>query len=294
MNSKRRSLLFVPADSEKFIRKAVSLPRLDAVILDLEDGVSPDRKQQARDNLCRAVEELHDACKEVFVRINDIASLRGIEDLLHIVTLPPHLMPEGVLIPKATERSVTAADAVIAAAQGDAHTPFSLGILLMIETAYSLSNIRSILSASCRIQGLVFGAEDYTNDLDVEKEQAKDMLLYAKCTAVNWAKACNIDAFDTPCTDFKNPEVYLSEIAQAKKLGFSGKTCIHPVMVDAVNDSFSPSPQQISRAKLLLEAYEEGIRQHKGAVSFEGKMIDLPIVQRAKKILQKAGELSDS
>ncbi len=286
MKHARRSLLFVPADSEKFIAKAEALSALDAVILDLEDGVAPAQKDAARDNLPSAVARLQAAGKEAFVRVNDVATLRGVNDLL----FASKLGADGIVLPMARKKGVTAADWLLDAIEAEsAENARKTALLPMIETAAALREIDGILSASERIVALVFGAEDYTNDLGVEKETAAESLLYARTVIVGASRAHRVDAIDSPCTAFRQEEVCMAEISRAKALGFTGKTTIHPVMTDAINQAFCPSEAEIAQAKRVWNAFQEGLNARKGAVCLDGQMIDKPIALRAERTLRRAG-----
>lgn len=286
MRLARRSILFVPASEERYIAKAERLSSLDAVILDLEDGVSPDKKDLARDRLPEAVERIHEAGKEVFIRTNDLSSYRGIEDLLFAAECGM----EAVLLPKICPAALVMADQLLGAVeQRRGLGRNDLRVLLMIETAASLQQIERLFAASERIDGLVFGAEDYSNDLGIKKENAAASvsIRYAQTVVVNAARAHTVDAIDSPCTDFSHPEVYQAEIKCARDLGFSGKTAIHPGVVNEINRWFTPSQSEMERAQRLLREYEEGLQAGKGAISFQGQMVDRPVAERAKKVLEQ-------
>lgn len=282
MRIARRSILFVPASEERYITKAERLASLDAVILDLEDGVSPDKKDLARSGLPEAVGRLHKAGKEVLIRINDLSSYRGIEDLLFAAERGM----EAILLPKIRPATLVMADQLLGAAEEKLGLGRnSLRVLLLIETAASLQQLESLFGASERIDGLIFGAEDYSNDLGVVKGDAVASIRYAQTAIINAARAHAVDAIDSPCIDFSHPEVYQAEIRRARSLGFSGKTTIHPNMVDEINRWFMPSQLEMEQARELLREYEAGLRAGKGAVSSQGRMIDKPVAERAKKIL---------
>ena len=280
----RRSILFVPADSERFIAKAEGLKGLDAVILDLEDGVCFANKDQARKVVPSSVARLKKSGKEVFVRINDLSSMRGINDLLCVAGVGA----DGILIPKASRDIVLLCDMMLGAFEADNNIPDgSIRLLVMIESASALEKIDEIIGVSARIEAVIFGAEDYTNDLVVAKENAGLLLGYARARIVNACKARDIDAIDSPCTDFRNPDVYTKEIIDAHNAGFSGKTTIHPVMIDLINEEFSLSDEMLTRFEKMVDEFDRASKQGKGAISFEGKMIDRPVVERARKLIRK-------
>ena len=281
---RRRSILFIPADSERFITKAEGLNGLDAVILDLEDGVGVANKDLARAAIPSAVSRLQKSGKEAFVRINDLGSMRGIEDLLCIAEAGS----DGILIPKASKENVVLCDMLLSAFEVDKGIPSrSIRLLVMIESASAVATVDGIIGASERVDAAIFGAEDYTNDLIVEKESASLLLGYARARIVNACKALGIDAIDSPCTDFRNSDVYTKEIIDARDAGFSGKTTIHPVMIDLINEEFSLSDETLARFERMVDEFDRASNQGKGAISFEGKMIDRPVVERARKLIGK-------
>lgn len=282
MKIARRSILFVPASEERYVAKAERMDSLDCVILDLEDGVSPNKKDLARSRLPESVAKLHKAGKEVLIRINDLSSCQGIEDLLFAAECGM----EAILLPKIRSAALVMADQLLGAVEKKRSLGRNaLRVLLMIETAASLQQMERLFAATERIDGLVFGAEDYSNDLGLPKENADASIRYAQAAIVNAAKAHAVDAIDSPCTDFLHPEVYQTEIKRARDLGFSGKTTIHPGMVDEINRWFVPSQMEMEYAREVLREYETGLRAGKGAISFRGQMVDKPVAERARKVL---------
>lgn len=284
MKRARRSILFVPADSERFVSKAEAASELDAVILDLEDGVSPDKKNAAKAYLPQAIERLQKTNKDVFLRVNALDTHQGIQDLMDVFDLGM----DAIVLPKILPATLVMADrmlAVLEASRGLKEG--TVRLLLMIETAAAIQQLEQLLNSTQRVDALIFGAEDYSNDLGVNKHQAKANIRFAQTMIVNAACAHQVDAIDSPCTDFKNSEVYTEEIRYARVTGFTGKATIHPCMIEVINREFTPSQEELEYARGVVSAFEEGLRQQKGAVSFEGKMIDLPVAERARKLLAR-------
>lgn len=274
----RRSLLFVPASSQKMIRKAVNVPA-DAIILDLEDAVSPDEKQSARGNITDAISVLRPSGKEIIVRVNAIDTAWGINDLLQLATA----RPDTVMVPKANQNNIVVADMILGAMESDESNP--IGIIALVETPTGLLDINSILVASNRINGVLLGAEDLTREMGIERTESGEEITYARSVLTMSAAAHKVSMIDTPFTDIKNLEGLAADTTRAKALGCSGKACIHPSHIECINASFTPDESSIAQAKEVVEAYELACKEGKGACMFNGKMLDLPVVERAKNLL---------
>ena len=164
-------------------------------------------------------------------------------------------------------------------------------ILALLETALGVENAYAIAAASPRMMGLFLGAEDLTADLRCRRTKESGEILYARGRLVCAARAAGIEVYDTPFTDVRDLEGLEVDAAFAKGLGFSGKACISPAHIATVNRVFSPSQAEIDYARDVFAAIEEAKRQGKGAISLRGKMIDAPIVQRARLVLEAAAEI---
>jgi len=164
-------------------------------------------------------------------------------------------------------------------------------ILALLETAQGVENAYAIAAASPRMLGLFLGAEDLTADLRCRRTREGKEILYARGRLVCAARAAGIEVYDTPFTDVQDLEGLEEDALLAKGLGFSGKACISPAHVAAVNRVFSPSAAEIAYAKDVFDAIAEAKRQGKGAISLRGKMIDAPIVARARLVLEAAAEI---
>lgn len=284
----RRTMLFLPANNPNMIVNG-GLLGADSLIFDLEDAVSPDEKDAARELLKNALQTLDFGKCELIVRINGLDTPYWEEDLEEILPLKPAaIMPpkvcDGDYIRRLDEK-MTQVEAAHSIPQGTTR------ILALLETAVGVENAYAIASASPRMVGLFLGAEDLTADLRCQRTKDGGEILYARGRLVCAARAAGIEVYDTPFTDVRDLEGLEKDAAFAKSLGFSGKACISPAHVATVNRVFSPTQKEIDYARDVFAAIAEAKRQGKGAIALRGKMIDAPIVLRAKLVLEAASEI---
>lgn len=285
----RRSLLYVPGSSLKKMNKALSL-NADSIIFDLEDSVSLQEKDQARKNVAEFILKAKGIGKEILVRINDPKSFFGIEDILKIVPK----RPDALIIPKADENNMITADNMINAIESSFGLEKNkVKMIPLIETTYSITNAYKILSLSKRINGVQFGAEDLTMEMNIKRTRRGDELWYARSMLIFAGRALELDIIDSPFTDIEDERGLIDETTKINELGMTGKTCIHPAQLSVVNNIFNPRLEDVEYARRVVEYYETSIKKGKGAFSLDGKMIDNPIVERAKKMIEKA-ELIES
>lgn len=284
----RRTMLFLPGNNPRMLMNG-GIMGADSIIFDLEDAVAPDDKDAARDLVRYAMGSLDFGRCERIVRINGLDTPYWEADLEAVIPLRPDLiMPTKVSGAPYISRLTEA----IAREEEKAGIPAgSVRILPLLETALGIENAFSIASASPRMVGLYLGAEDLTADLRCVRTKEGGEIAYARGRLVCAARAAGIDAYDTPFTDVEDLEGLERDARLAKALGYSGKAVISPRHVDCVNRVFSPTQDEIDYAKEVIQAVEKGKRQGKGAVSLRGKMIDAPIVERAKTVLASAVEL---
>ncbi|HWQ80613.1 MAG TPA: CoA ester lyase [Anaerovoracaceae bacterium] len=282
----RRSLLYVPGSSGKMLSKSVDL-NADSIIADLEDAVSMTEKDAARETISEFIPRIQAAGKEAVVRVNAMNTFFGVKDLIAVAEMKPN----AVIVPKADVLSVKMADNILSGLEE--HLELSKGsihIIPLLETAAGIMDAVNIVGASPRINGVQLGAEDLTKELGIKRTAAGDEIAFARQRLVYAACAYNVDCFDTPFTGIKDMEGLGEDACSAAAMGFTGKTCIHPAHIDAINRVFSVSGEEINHARRLVEAFEIAVSRGKGACMFEGKMIDAPIAERARKLLSKAAE----
>jgi len=280
-----RSMLFIPGNNPGMLLNA-DVHGADAIILDLEDAVSPDQKDAARILVRNAVKSLAYKGCQLIIRVNPPSTEYYEADLEMMIPLKPGIiMPtkvDGEEYIRALDEKITLLESKYGPEQGE------VKILPLIETAEGIENAFRIAKASGRVMGLFLGAEDYSADMRAHRSKEGDEILYARGRILNAARAAGIEAFDTPFTDVNDEEGLEKDALFAREMGFSGKAAISPRHVSGINAAFSPSASEIAYAKEVLMVIEEGKRLGKGAVSLRGKMIDKPIVDRALYVIETA------
>ncbi len=272
----RRSMLFVPGNNPSMIQTC-PIYGADSIILDLEDSVAPSQKDAARRLVVHAIQELDFTGAEIAVRINAPDSEDGKRD---IETLK-HVGVQALLIPKAeTAEYVAAVDRQL----GD----LQIALIPMLETPAGV--LRGIeIAASCdRVVSIAFGAEDYATSMGIQRTKEGREVFTARCLVAMAARARGVAAIDTVFVDVNDEEGLATDTREAIAVGFEGKLSINPRQVEVINREFTPTAAQIDRARRVVEAYEDGIRRGLGAIALDGKMIDMPVVQRAQTVLRMA------
>lgn len=284
----RRSMLFLPGNTPNMIINGDSLGA-DSIILDLEDAVSPDEKDSARLLVRSALKNMGFKGVEITVRINSIDTDYWKHDLDAIIPLRPNL----IMPPKAScAEDIREVDAYIE--EVERRNGIEVGtvkLIPLIETALGVENAYQIASVCPRVAAIFLGGEDLTADLRCKRTKSGNEIDYARKRLVMAARAAGVDVYDTPFTDVNDDEGIEVDAEYAKSLGFTGKSAIAPRHVKVINAVFSPSEKDIEYAKLVFEAIRLGKEQGKGAVSLRGKMIDKPIVERARQTLAAAKQL---
>lgn len=281
----RRSMLFLPGNTPNIIVNGDALGA-DNVILDLEDAVSPDQKDAARILVRNAIKAIGFDNVELTVRINSLDTPYWKDDLEEIVPLSPDLiMPTKVN----SAQDVLTLDAAIAGIEKKSGLDVgAVKLIPLIETAQGLENAASIAAACPRVAAIFLGAEDLTADLRCPRTKEGTEIFYARSRMVSAARAAGVDVYDTPFTDVNDDEGIVRDAQFARSMGFTGKACISPRHVRAVNEAFSPTQKEIDYAYEVLEAIRQAKEQGRGAISLHGKMIDKPIVLRAEQTIAMA------
>jgi citrate lyase subunit beta/citryl-CoA lyase len=281
------------------IDKALGL-NADVLFLDIEDGVPPAEKDSARQLIAEALDreaaqpptaERRPLC---YVRINAIGHERMEADLEAV--LRPGL--DGLCLPKVeTADEITFVDSLLDQREGPVGLEQgSVRFIAAIESASGLLNAAAIAAASPRNVGLMFGGEDFGNDLGLatRREAEASELIYARSALVIAAASVHIGSIDGVWPDIQHPDGLLKDAQQARRLGFSGKSLIHPGQIDIVNSVFSPDEGEIDFARRVVQAFEEAQSRGEGAIAFGGQLVDLPIVNRARRTLAIAEALGTS
>jgi len=281
----RRALLYMPGDDLRKIHKAAPLG-VDCVCLDIEDGVALNRKEAARATIADALRAVHFGHAERLVRINPIGSGMETEDLL--ATIGGH--PDGYVLPKVetAEQVEWLCWRLTGAEQARGWPIGSLRVLAIVETARGIVNLREIADCDRRLAALIFGAEDLAGDIGATRTREGWEVFYARSAVVTHAAAFTLQAIDMVYVDFKDTDGLLRESWEGARMGFSGKQIIHPDQVGPVQAAFTPSDDAIAHARRVVEAFEAHQQDGAGAFALDGKMVDMPIVKAAQRVLDKA------
>ncbi|HWP83972.1 MAG TPA: CoA ester lyase [Terriglobia bacterium] len=289
-----RSWMFVPGHKQKMIDKAFALTSVDAVMLDIEDGVAPAEKDTARQRIAASLEAASRQAARTparYVRINAVGHERMFSDLTAVVR--PGL--EGLVLPKVdSPDQVGAVEELLNRREPEVGLPRgSIRLLVAIESPRGLFQAQAIALASSRVIGLIFGAEDFGKEIGLplrREGEARD-LLYARSAFVCAAAAANVQAVDGVWPDIQDAEGLKTFALQSRRLGFTGMSLIHPSQIDAVNAAFSPSAEEVEYCRKVVQAFEEARARGEGSIAFGGQLIDLPIVERARRTLVLAASL---
>ena len=282
----RRSTLIFPVNVPKFLEKA-HLRDADAILLDLEDSVPPAEKAGARKHVRDAISTVARGGAEVLVRINNDPDL-VCEDIDAAVY--PGLT--GIHLPKVeSAEQIHRMDALIEAKEKERGiVPKTLIVSARIETPLGLLSAQAIADASSRIDSFGVGPEDYSFELGVEPSDDGIELLYAVSKVVTICKAKGIMANGLlgSVAGFRDLEGFERAAMRGRQLGTEGAACIHPAQIPVLHKVFSPSPESVAHARRVMEAYEEGLKRGTASVALDGKMVDIPVYYRAKKIMERA------
>jgi citrate lyase subunit beta / citryl-CoA lyase len=282
--SLRRSVLYVPGDSEKMLRKSAGFDA-DVLLLNLEDGVASSRKDAARQNVAQALHNIRFEGREVVVRINGLNSATGQSDLAAVVSL----RPDGICLPKVEKASdiQIAESAILQLESGNGLAAGSVRLHAMIESAAGLLHSPEIAIASPRMASLIFGSADYANDLRCQPGEDRSELMLALQWIVTSARSAGIDAIDAPCFDLRNRDLLERESAQARRIGFDGKSVLHPDQLSTINSIFDVTPEEVAWAEKVLAELDEAEIRGKALTTMDGKLLDNPHRAAAERILNR-------
>ncbi|OOF78848.1 citrate (pro-3S)-lyase subunit beta [Rodentibacter caecimuris] len=281
----RRSMLFVPGSNAAMLSNSF-IYKPDSIMFDLEDAVALKEKDTARLLVAHALQHPLYQEMETVVRVNPLDSEFGLLDLnavvragVDVVRMPKTETAQDVID---MDREITEIEKACGREIG------STKMLAAIESPLGITQANQIATASKRLIGIALGAEDYVRNLKTERSADGIELLFARCSILQAARAAGIQAFDTVYSNANNEEGFLQEAALIKQLGFDGKSLINPRQIELLHNLFAPTQKDVEQAKRIIEAAEEAERQGSGVVSLNGKMIDAPIIDRARLVLERA------
>jgi citrate lyase subunit beta/citryl-CoA lyase len=281
-HARLRSVLYTPGANERALEKAKGIPA-DALILDLEDAVAPGSKEPARERVCGAVAAGEFAGRAVAIRVNGAGTAWHDDDLRAVAGAGP----DAIVVPKvASAQEVREIEAGLAAAGA----PDRTRIWAMLETPAAVLAAREIASASERLTVLVMGTNDLATELHAEHTPGREPLLTSLSLCLLAARAAGKAILDSVYNDVRDPAGFEAECAQARRLGFDGKTLIHPGQVEICNTVFSPSQAELDHARRVIEAFEQAQRAGTAVVTVDGRMVEKMHVDSARRLL--SGESS--
>lgn len=290
----RRVQLSVPGSSEKMLQKAAA-SAADHVFCDLEDAVAPSAKVSARALIADALNHLDWGKKTRCVRINDVTTEYCHDDIITLVEKAGANIDTIMLTKPYKAADVIFLDHMLTQLEKKLGLPNRIGIEVLIEEVQALQNVEEIATCSDRLEALIFGMGDYagsqgidTADIGASGTYPGDIFHYARFRIAMAARAAGIDAVDGPFANFKNDEAYRSEAMRARSLGMVGKWAIHPAQIPLALDVFSPSQEEVDRARKLEQAYREAEAAGLGAAQVDGIMIDVAVVRLVQNTLRKA------
>lgn len=283
-----RSLMFVPVTAEKFVKTGADRGA-DAIILDLEDAVAPSQKERARTLIADAIPQVNRNGADVLVRVNrpwrllvrdlEAAVIPGVCALmLTKVDSPEH---------------VQAVEAIVDELEAERGLPAgNIKFVALVEDAKGFFRIEHIATSSRRLVGLSLGSEDFAADIGAQADP--EVLFYPKQRTLFAARAAGIMpmGFVGSIADFRDQEAFRAIVRRSRRIGFMCASAIHPLQVSVLNEEFQPTAEEVDRAERMVKAYDEAYAQGLGAVQFEGAMIDVPVVNRARNVLNRARALA--
>ncbi|THA07519.1 citrate (pro-3S)-lyase subunit beta [Rodentibacter pneumotropicus] len=278
-------MLFVPGSNAAMLSNSF-IYKPDSIMFDLEDAVALKEKDTARLLVAHALQHPLYQEMETVVRVNPLDSEFGLLDLnavvragVDVVRMPKTETAQDVID---MDREITEIEKACGREIG------STKMLAAIESPLGITQANQIATASQRLTGIALGAEDYVRNLKTERSADGIELLFARCSILQAARAAGIQAFDTVYSNANNEEGFLQEASLIKQLGFDGKSLINPRQIELLHNLFAPTQKDVEQAKRIIEAAEEAERQGSGVVSLNGKMIDAPIIDRARLVLERA------
>ena len=283
-----RSIVFVPGNRANMLERALGFGA-DIIMVDLEDSVPLGEKAAACELATEWVPRLAEAGKQVMVRVNALETGLTAGELSAVVSADL----SGISIGKGnTPWDVQQVDKLLAPLESRIGIETgNIKVIPWIETAMSIVHVYEMARASQRTVGIAFGAEDYTNDMGIIRSDFGEECYFARSTVAVAARAAGVAGLDGPFVGFRDPEGLKTDAGAARRMGYTGKFAIHPAQIDAINETFSPNPEDVAYAKRVVEAWDEAEAAGRGSLSIDGRMVDVPVVKRAQNLLAQAAAI---
>ena len=310
-----RSELAVPGSNPGMFEKAAK-SAADIIFLDCEDAVAPDDKEMARRNIVQALNEIDWGTKTMMVRINGLDTHYMYRDVVDIVEACPRL--DMILIPKVgVPQDVYAVDMMVTQIEAAKKRTRRIGFEVLIETALGMANVEAIAQSSKRLEAMSFGVADYAASTRArttviggvnkdsvvltDRDEAGNRQAFwtdpwhaAQTRMLVACRAYGLRPIDGPFGDFGDPDGYVSAANRAAVLGYEGKWAIHPSQIELANKVFTPSEAEVTKARRILDAMAQAAKEGKGAVSLDGRLIDIASIRMAEALLAKADAISSA
>lgn len=285
MRKLRRTMMYIPGNNPGMIREG-HIYGSDSLMFDLEDSVSLKEKDAARFLVYNALKTIDYEGTETVVRVNGLDTPFGRDDFEAIVRAKPDI----IRLPK-TEKPEDIIEADKLISEIETKVGMEVGtvkLMAAIESALGIINAYDIAKASPRLIAIAIGAEDFVTDMKTTRSKDGVELMMARSQVLLAARAAGIYALDTVFSDINDEEGFINEVKHIKQLGFDGKSVIHPKQIESVHRIYTPSNKEIEKSIRVLNAIEEAERNGSGIIALDGKMIDGPIVERARRVIELA------
>lgn len=281
----RRSVLYMPGSNTRALEKGKTLPA-DALILDLEDAVTPGAKAEARRQVCAAVKAGGYGRREVVVRVNGLHTPWGHDDLVQV----SEAGPDAILLPKLVSVGMVREAGRLMEQHG---APENMALWCMMETPLDVLHAEEIASSSPRVACLVVGTSDLTKDLHASHTAERLPLLTSMGLCLLAARAYGLAILDGVHLDLADDEGFARACRQGAELGFDGKTLIHPKTIAVANEAFAPSVEDVAWSRRIIAAHAEAAAEGKGVVVVDGKLVEALHVEGARRLVALAEAIEE-
>ncbi len=284
-----RSLIFVPGNRKNMLERARSFGA-DIIMVDLEDSVPPGEKAAAREMARQWVPALRAEGKRIMVRVNSLDTGLTRAELEAVVSPALH----GISLGKVgSVRDIRTVDSLLSPLEAAAGIEVgTLRIIPWIETAKAMWDARAIAESSARVVAIAFGAEDFTNDMGIERTDTGEEVAVPRSWVPVAARAADVGGLDSPFVRFRDPDALRNDAQTARRMGYTGKFAIHPAQLEIINETFSPSAEEIEYARRVMEAWDAAEAAGRGSLALDGRMVDVPVVKRAQNLLALADSIA--
>ena len=279
----------MPGNRKDMLEKARDFDA-DVIMADLEDSVPPAEKLNARLMVKDMAPSLSRPGRKVMARLNSLDTGLTRDELSEVIG--PHLY--GISVGKIDSAwDIAECNRIATAVEREAGLEVGhLKLIPWIENSRAIMNVSEIAKASPRIVALAFGAEDYTDDMEIRRTDGGEEVYFPRCVVAVAAKAAGMAALDSPYVKFRDPEGLQRDLELVLKLGFVGKFAIHPGQLELINSMFGPRPEDVEYARRVMETWEQAEATGRGSTSLDGRMIDVPVVKRARNLLATSDEIA--